>query len=197
MPSTWRSCWLVRGATASVRPLDGIAFRSLWYKGAFNNGLRMRTNRVVALIIAALLAGCSTSQVKVMPQARGDRVVALDAPRTPWVIEIEQKLREAGYRVLRHASGSLVQERTAANRIEQYRESTTRYVLVVQGSDIPSRRCFGGGYTFSSISAEVVDTRTNETVSSMTGSGYSENCQPMSGRIFADIVRATDAAFER
>ena len=50
-----------------------------------------------------------------------------------------------------------------------------------------AHRCFGGGYNFDYINADLIDLSTNETIASMEGRGFSEKCPPMSGTIFTDI----------
>jgi len=60
-----------------------------------------------------------------------------------------------------------------------------------------TNRCFAGGYKFDHISTDLVDTVTNETILNINGSGFSENCPPMSGTIFSDIANAIDAAWAK
>ncbi|BBA33267.1 hypothetical protein sS8_1307 [Methylocaldum marinum] len=129
----------------------------------------------------------------------GPRVIALDAPSAPWVIEIQNRLNQKGFRVHRWSSRTRVTEQTSATRSKSYNEAEARYVLVVEGF-APydwANRCFGGGFKFDHISTDLVDTSTNETVLNINGSGYSENCPPMSGTIFGDIANAVDAAWSR
>lgn len=142
----------------------------------------------------AWLTGCATSGKTILVEKKisDPKVVALDAPRTPWVIEIETRLRERGFKVLRWASQKYVTERVTEAKTEEYKEAATRYVLAVNGFAPLGvmYRCFAGGYNFQHITAELIDTQTNETIVTVSGSGYSENCPPMSGTIFTDIVSA-------
>lgn len=153
---------------------------------------------VVASVV--LLAGCASSgRIVRLSSAKitGPRVIALDAPSAPWVIEIQQRLQQKGFRVLRSGSHTRVTEQTSSRRVESFNEATARYVLVVNGYapyDAMSR-CFAGGYKFDHISTDLVDTTTNETILNVNGAGYSENCPPLSGTIFGDIANAVDAAW--
>lgn len=115
------------------------------------------------------------------------------------MIEIQNRLKQNGFKVLRWSSRTKVTEQTSPNRIETFNEAEARYILVIEGY-APydwANRCFGGGYKFSEISADLVDTKNNETILNVNGSGYSKNCPPMSGTIFADIANAVNAAWAR
>ena len=160
-------------------------------------------NRFLLLtILAALMTGCASSGRVVQisdSKVVGARVIALDAPSAPWVIEIQNRLKQKGFKVLRWSSRTRVSEQTSDTRTESYNQAEARYVLVVEGY-APydwANRCFGGGYNFHHISADLVDTATNETILNINGSGYSENCPPMSGAIFSDITNAVDAAWAK
>lgn len=149
-------------------------------------------------LLALSIVGCAHNSTSVLVDKRieGAKVVALDAPRAPWVTDIEARLRKAGYKVLRKASLKKVTEETVGRK-EEYQEATTRYVLVIDGAALTDQmhRCFGGGWDFDYLNAELVDTSTNETVLTVAGSGYSENCPPLSGSLFANIVKALDGAW--
>ena len=118
------------------------------------------------------------------------RVIAMDAPRAPWVIEIERRFRAEGFRVLRTASRTRV-IRTEGAQAETFDRAETRYVLFVDGAAPldPMRRCFGGGFRFDFITVELVDTLNNETLISISDSGYSENCPPTISSLFGNIIR--------
>lgn len=157
---------------------------------------------IAVVLFFATLTGCASSgRVTQMTDSKiiGERIVALDAPSAPWVIEIQNHLRQKGFKVLRWSSTTRVSERTSATRTESYNQAEARYVLVVDGF-APydwANRCFGGGFRFSHISTDLVDTVTNETILNVNGSGYSENCPPMSGTIFSDIANAVDAVWAK
>lgn len=135
------------------------------------------------LLLVASLVGCATGTVVVNDSQRikGDKVVALDAPVAPWVAQIEMRLKEQGFKVKRlsrDASGGLA-------------NLGSRYILRLNGEYYGGweRRCFGGGYKFHSLTAELMDIETNEAIASVSGEGYSEGCQPMSGTIFGDVAK--------
>jgi len=128
----------------------------------------------------------------------GPKILAFDAPSAPWVIEIQNRLKKEGFRIKRWSSRTRVSDRVSESRMEHFNQSEARYILVIEGY-APldwGRRCLGGGYRFSSISVDMVDTVTNETVFNVNGSGYSENCPPLSGSIFSDITEAVVDVWE-
>ena len=147
-----------------------------------------------------VVTGCShqTKDVFIDTKITAPKVIALDAPRTPWVVEIESRLRKEGFRVLRWGSQKAVQEQTSETRKESYLEATTRYILVVRGyaNSNSMHRCFGGGFDFNDLTAELVDVQNNETIFSVSGTGYSENCPPMSGNLFGNIVNAVKQSWQ-
>ena len=128
----------------------------------------------------------------------GERVVALSGSRQPWTVEIEKRLRAKGYAVKRFASVTQAIEQVSESRIETYKQASARVILHVDGfaPNTAMTRCFGGGYDFEYISAELIDALNNETLATYSNSGYSENCQPLSGTIFGDIVAMVDAVFK-
>lgn len=154
-----------------------------------------------ALVIAVSLAGCAPTRVSETYAERsveGPRVIALVGARRSWTIEIEKRLRENGFAIKRFASTQVVTERTGPDRVETYSESSARVVLRVDGyaPDGAMVRCIAGGWKFDSINAEVIDTKTNETLASYSNSGYSENCAPLSGTIFGDITKMVVGVFK-
>ena len=157
-------------------------------------------NLTALCLISLAVAGCATGTATSLSDVRveGPKIIALDAPRTPWVVEIESRLRKEGFRVLRWSSTTRVRDQTSETRSEEFRKSEARYVLVIDGYAPvdPMNRCFGGGYRFSNLTVELVDTKSNETVVSVSGSGYSEGCAPMSGSIFSDITKTVVGAWK-
>lgn len=151
------------------------------------------------LLIMLLLSGCATSTKTVLIDKKitEPKVIALDAPRTPWVLEIENRLRQKGFKVLRWASQKSVKEQVSDTRSQEFDQAATRYVLFVDGYAAldTMHRCIAGGYDFEYITAELIDVHANETVISISGSGYSENCTPLSGTIFTDIVSTVEGAW--
>jgi hypothetical protein len=154
------------------------------------------------LLLSMMLAtaACATGTTVVHSDRRitDPKIIALDAPRLPWVVEVETRLRQRGFQVLRFASQRRVRERVSEIRTEEYREATARHVLLVEGSAPldPMRRCIAGGYKFDYLTIELIDVKLNETVLTVSGGGYSENCTPVSGTIFGDIVAAIEEAWQ-
>lgn len=162
----------------------------------------MERKVLVAAVVSAsaLLTACASGQVTRLTRQPVDapKVLALDAPDSPWVAKIQERLVKRGFRVKRWGSTTDVTEATQPGRVEQFHASAARYVLVVEGA-APlhwSERCFGGGYKFDHISADLVDTRENQTLLNVNGSGYSEGCPPLSGSIFHDIAAAVDSIWK-
>lgn len=149
-------------------------------------------NVLASVGLIALISGCAHNATEIFVEKKitTSKVIAMDAPRTPWVVEIESRLRKEGFRVLRWSSQKAVQEQTSETRTESFREASARYILVVRGyaNSDPMHRCFGGGFNFNDLTAELVDAQNNETIFNVSGSGYSENCPPMSGELFGNIV---------
>jgi len=153
-------------------------------------------------IIAALplLAACATpGKVKptVFPKAslEGPREVALTGTRGEIERAIEDSLRGRGFRIKRYASTDRVAEADAPGRVTTYNEATVRYVLETDWA--LTDRCFGGGFRFNFIRVDLIDTKLNEVVLSLSAKGYSEKCSPLSGSIFGGIARALDDAWPK
>ncbi len=161
-------------------------------------------NVLFALQITVLLVGCATGPLVQVSdtQTLGPKIIALDAPRVPWAIEIKNHLRAKGFKVLRWSTKTRVIEQTKSESVEQFNKFKVEYVLVIEGFapyDWAKRwagKCIEGCYNFGHISADLVDTATNETILNVTGSGYSEKCHPMSGTIFSDIANAVNDAWD-
>lgn len=146
------------------------------------------------LCVVLLLSGClgaGLTQFNNRP-IKSPRVIAISGPDVPWVNDIRTALISHGFRVLRFATQQDVSEKISSQKVVSYHEASTRYVLIVSGyAPLGAMyRCIGGGYNFDNITAELVDTKRNETMFSYTNTGYSEGCQPLSGHIFEDISEA-------
>ncbi|EEU9257653.1 hypothetical protein ABMQ27_001099 [Escherichia coli] len=149
--------------------------------------------KIFIFAISLILAGCaSTKNVDVVAteKAHGDRIVAINSARAPWVYEIEKRLKQKGFTVLRSASQQVTIEKQTNSTTGIYNEATTRYVLNLNGfaPNNTMTRCYGGGYDFEYIDAELIDVKNNQTMFHYSNSGFSENCPPMSGTIFTDIT---------
>ncbi|EBF8324280.1 hypothetical protein ZI88_11505 [Salmonella enterica subsp. enterica serovar Newport] len=149
--------------------------------------------KIFIFAISLILAGCaSTKNVDVVAteKAQGDRIIAINSARSPWVYEIEKRLKQKGFTVLRSASQQVTIEKQTNSTTGIYNEATTRYVLNLNGfaPNNTMTRCYGGGYDFEYIDAELIDVKNNQTMFHYSNSGFSENCPPMSGTIFTDIT---------
>lgn len=96
------------------------------------------------------------------------------------------------------ASQNAAIEQTSESKTEIYNEASARFIMHVDGfaPNSSMTRCFGGGYNFQYINVELIDIETNETAMHYSNSGYSENCPPLSGTIFTDIVKATSSIWQ-
>ena len=146
------------------------------------------------LISMTLISGCVSTQTKdvfIEKKITGPKIIAMSGKRAPWVYEIEKRLRKNGFIIKRMASQNVAVEQVSPTKTEAYNEAAARFILNIDGyaPNTSMTRCFGGGYRFEYIDAELIDVRTNETVLHYSNSGYSENCPPFSGTIFADIVQ--------
>lgn len=149
--------------------------------------------RIIPTVFAVLLAGCSTApQIKLMDQAKISeaKTITVISDRRPWVSEVEDRLRDAGFKVLRMPVQKTVQRSAADGSTEQYRQAASRYVLDIQARTSTAQECFGGGYDFDYIVAELIDLQENTTIMRVRQSGMSENCPPASGSIYQNIVNA-------
>lgn len=158
------------------------------------------TIRLLAIWIFALLASCvATKEVVVFADNPiiGPKEIALVGNRAPWVIEIERRLRSKGVKIKRFASLGEATQKISETRSETTTTTTTRVILALDGfaPNTVTTRCFGGGYNFRYINAELIDSETNETIAAYSNSGYSEGCQPLSGTIFGDITNMVNSAF--
>jgi hypothetical protein len=130
--------------------------------------------------------------VFIKDKVTGPKIIAMSGTRAPWVYEIEKRLRQNGFEIKRMASQNVAVEHVSPTKTEAYNEASARFILSIDGyaPNTSMTRCFGGGYQFDYINAELIDVRTNETVLHYSNSGFSENCPPLSGTIFTDIVNA-------
>ena len=161
--------------------------------------MRIISDLVFAFVLLLML-GCAHPVTTVLIDRVIDepRVIAIDAPRTPWVTQIELRLKQRGFKILRWSSVKQVQQQVDKDTTEQFNSSTTRYVLQIEGNAYmdPMHRCFGGGFKFEYITAYLIDVKTNETLANFSGSGYSEGCPPASGTIFSDVTEMVTARWK-
>lgn len=143
-----------------------------------------KKNLITGVLTIFTLAGCATGSVVTFKEhhIETSKEIGLDAPVTPWVSQIELKLRQKGFSV----------KRITRNETKALDGKKARYILVLEGSYASGweNRCFGGGYKFDHLTAELIDMEKNESLASVSGEGYSENCPPLSGTIFQDVASA-------
>jgi len=156
---------------------------------------------LATIVVSVVLVGCAhnTTTVFVKEKIKGPKIIALDAPRTPWRAQIDIRIRKSGFKVLRWASTRRVREQVSDAHSEEYNKASTRYVLIIDGEALMDamHRCFGGGFQFNYLNAELIDVQSNETIFIVSGSGFSEGCQPMSGKLYSNIVSALENAWEQ
>jgi len=156
---------------------------------------------IVLFTVVLLLSGCVSTQTKdvfIEKKISGPKIIAMSGKRAPWVYEIEKRLRKNGFKIKRMASQNVAVEKVSPTKTEAYNEASARFILHIDGyaPNTSMTRCFGGGYRFEYIDAELIDVRTNETVLHYSNSGYSENCPPLSGTIFTDIVESVTQVWQ-
>lgn len=151
-------------------------------KGRIQGSGRMAKNLVMMGAAALLLSACASGSVVVSSEEKikGPRVVALDAPLAPWVPQIEKRLKQHGFQV----------KRISRDQTGGLANLGARYVLRLQGDYHTGweYRCFGGGYLFRYLTAELLDLQANESLASVSGEGNSEGCAPLSGTIYGDVA---------
>ncbi len=153
------------------------------------------------LSLAFLLQGCvSTKTINVMSKDKitAPKIIAMSGSRSAWVYEIEKRLKSSGFKIKRMVSQNSSVEKVSDTKTDIYNEASAQYVLHIDGyaPNNSMERCFGGGYRFSYINAELIDLGNNETIFHYSNSGYSENCPPMSGTIFGDIANLVESAWQ-
>ena len=142
-------------------------------------------NLIIIIVSAVVLAGCAArGDVVVLNDEKitSAKLIGLDAPSAPWVAQIERRLKTRGFTV----------KRISRDETRALTATWADYILVLDGAYETGwgRRCLGGGLIFEYLNADLVNLKTNESVLSVYGQGYSENCGPLSGTIYGDIVKA-------
>ena len=146
------------------------------------------------LIVGLLISSCIATgkqTLSVDEKISASKIIALNVySGGPWMREVEKRLKQAGFTVLRSAGTNEAIE-VEGKKIIRYNEASTRYFLLIDALAAVdwAHRCFGGGYTFDYINADLIDLTSNQTIASIEGRGYSEGCQPMSGTIYGDITK--------
>ncbi len=149
---------------------------------------------VFSVFVAAsvlLVAGCAQSYRTVPDTFKisGPKEVAIYGERKPWTLEIQQRLAAQGFTIKRFVNTGAV-SRITGNTITTTSNIATRYIIAVEANASLNwaRKCFGGGVNLDYINVEVVDTQTNETLLTVTDSGYTEGCPPWPSNVYGNIV---------
>lgn len=155
-------------------------------------------NLIYLVFFIALLTACAAKREYILSDDKigQPKAISIQARKLPWVIEIERRLRDVGFEII--AQPSVVSKTIVGENEEiRYNESTTRYIVKIEGAADLSvmTRCMGGGYNFEYITVELFDTKENKVLRQYSSNGYSEGCQPFSGTIFADITDLIDGAW--
>lgn len=150
-------------------------------------------NIVILGLIIFLMNGCVSTKsqnIFIDKKITTDKIVSIEGTRTPWVFEIEKRLRKEGFKVKRFLSQNVSVEQVTSKKTIAYNEASSKYLLRIDGyaPNSSMTRCMGGGYIFDYIDVELIDLVNNETIFHYHNSGYSEQCPPVSGTIFADIT---------
>jgi hypothetical protein len=156
-------------------------------------------HRTIAIVCSLLAVACASPGKAVMelaPRAAivGPKELSFLGARGDVAIALEPYLEAKGF-TFRHAVGrsQTVGPRTG-NGAPVRVESPTRYAIELN-SDVFDR-CMGGGFRFTALRMELIDTRTNQLVMRSRASGNSEKCPPGSGTVFADLAKAIDGAWQ-
>ena len=147
------------------------------------------------LVLGLLVASCVAIEdqtLEIKNKITEPKIIALNVNSGgPWMREIERRLQRSGFQVLRAASVNEAIE-VSGKKIIKYNEAATRYYLNIDadaGVNLAEGRCFGGGFNFGYIYADLVDLQTNQTIAFIESGGYSEKCPPLSGKIFTNITK--------
>ena len=158
---------------------------------------------IFGLLIALLiLTACVSTEVREVygeGQLTGPREIALITPRSQaWVVEIESRLRDEGFQIRRFPSVERYYQIVSETEARSFNQASARAIVVIDGfaPNTSMTRCLGGGYLFEYIDVEIIDAAQNETVARYNSAGHSENCPPISGTIFGDVVELVNAVFE-
>lgn len=157
---------------------------------------------VFSITILLFLVSCAStknSDILINTKINGPKIIAIDGVRTPWLHEIEKRLRKNGFTVKRMVSQNLSIEKVNSKVTRTYNEASAPYILYVDGyaPNNAMERCYGGGYRFDHIDVELIDVLKNETILTYSNSGYSEGCPPLSGSIFGDIVGLINSVWNK
>ncbi|MDD4556720.1 MAG: hypothetical protein PHE89_05285 [Alphaproteobacteria bacterium] len=147
---------------------------------------------IFVLFLLFSLTSCASSYIyKASEDSRASepKIISYDAKGKPWGQEIEKRLKEKGFKVVKYNRKKRFQESNSGKKVS-YNVAETRYHLVTYAKySLIESRCMFGGHIFSSFTAELIDRKNNQTMAYYDGlAGYSEGCFPMRGTIFGDVT---------
>lgn len=146
---------------------------------------------IFVLFLLFSLTSCNTYSIynaSEASRASDQKIISYDAKGKPWGQEIEKRLREKGFKVVKYDTKKRVSETSGGKRIS-YNVAESRYHLTTHGKlSKLGGRCFFRGYVFSEFTAELIDKQTNETMAYFEGDGYSEGCFPFNDHIFESSI---------
>jgi hypothetical protein len=128
--------------------------------------------------------------LKVQNKIIAPKEISINLNSGPWMGEIERRLQAEGFKVIISSSSG---QTTVTNKDKQfkYNQATAKYFLQINAAartDLMAR-CFGGGYNFDYIYANLIDIQTQETIASIHSRGFSEGCPPLEGAIYTNIAK--------
>ena len=129
--------------------------------------------------------GTGESEKLYISKTSEPKIIVVNAKESKMRVQIEQQLRKKGFQIKNYSSAYVIKKHESERDVS-HAKFPTRFVLNISGSW--RERCFEGGYPILYIIAELVDQNTNETIALYQGSGYTENCSPLSGTIFEEIA---------
>lgn len=144
---------------------------------------------LVVFLTTLLSSGCAHKETYKNGTATGEKTIALRAPQEPWAQRLQQAIQAAGYKVVIASQAGTISKTLPDGSILTQPIATTPYVLEIGGYVSPMRRCFGGGQYFDEFSAVLYDTVGNQQIFAYYDSGYSENCPPLSGKLYGNVVK--------
>ena len=128
----------------------------------------------VGLVLVSACAGSARVEVSTNRLTGPKEIIVLTAPGTI-TKEITKRLQRKGF-VIKFLPPNVRAKDSA------------KYGLSISADYVA--QCFGGGYRLRYLDLNLYDLQTNQIVLEASGSGYTENCPPLSGTVFQDVVGA-------
>ena len=149
--------------------------------------------KIFSLLFLIVLSSCiaiGEQTLRVQNKIVAPKEISINLNSGPWMGEIERRLQAEGFKVIITSSSG---QTTVTNKDKQfkYNQATAQYFLQINASARTDfmARCFGGGYNFDYIYANLIDIQTQETIASIQSRGFSEGCPPLEGAIYTNIAK--------